>query len=329
MPVAFVMLVVGMLGFGYLTSPKAAMMLSAQTMFYTFASYPLIVIPLFVWMGFIANYSGLTSKIYDAAYKVTGGLPAGLAMATIAACTAFGAICGSTTATAATMTTVALPEMKKYNYDRSLSTATIAAGAILGIMIPPSVIFVIYGILTEESIGRLFLAGILPGLLLMILFMLAAYLKAFRNPQLAPPGPKVPWGEKVRAIFTSGTWVMLIFLTVMGGLFTGVFTPTEAGAVGAFATLLVGLATRQLGWQAFLKSLNESVRTSAMILFLTGAAFIYGRFLAITGLPAALAAWATAAALPPTVILVLILFVYLILGCFIDALALVLLTVPV
>lgn len=329
MPVAFAMLVVGMIGYAYLTSTQAALSLSAQTMFYTFASYPLIVVPMFAWMGFIAYYSGLGAKIYDATYKIIGSLPAGLAMATIAACTAFGAICGSTTATAATMTSVALPPMKKYNYDRSLATATIAAAAILGIMIPPSVIFVVYGILTGESIAKLFVAGIIPGLLLMALFMVAAYVTVSRNPQLAPPGPKVPWGEKVRAALTGGIEVVVIFLAVMGGLFAGFFTPTEAGAAGAFSTFVVGLVKRQLTWRGFVNSLNETVRISAMILFLTGTASIYGRFLAITGLPAALASWATEVALPPVVVLVLILGVYLVLGCFIDALALVLLTVPI
>ncbi|HAP31687.1 MAG TPA: C4-dicarboxylate ABC transporter permease, partial [Firmicutes bacterium] len=162
MPVAYVMLVVGMAGFAHMTSPSAMFSLSSQTIFFTFASYSLIVIPLFVWMGYIAYYSGLSSKIYDATYKVMGSMKAGLALATIGACAAFGAICGSTTATAATMSAVALPEMKRYDYDRSLATATIAAAAILGVMIPPSIIFILYGIATGESINRLFAAGILP-----------------------------------------------------------------------------------------------------------------------------------------------------------------------
>ena len=329
MPVAFVMLVVGLSGYAYLTNTKAALSIATQTMYSTFASYPLIVVPLFVWMGYIAFYSGLSSRIYDATYKVMGSLPAGLALATIGACTAFGAICGSTTATAATMGTVALPEMKRYDYNPSLSTATVAAAAILGVMIPPSVIFILYGISTGESIAKLFLAGILPGLVLMGLFMLAAYIQAWRNPKLAPPGPGVSWNEKIRAILRGGVEVIIIFIAVMGGLFAGIFTPTEAGAAGAFATLIVALVRRQLTWRGFVSSLTDSVRIASMILFLSGTAYIYGRFLAITGLPANLANWATGIALPPVAVLVIILFVYLILGCFIDALALILLTVPI
>jgi len=329
MPVAYVMLVVGMTGFAYLTNTKAMFSVTVQTMYNTFASYSLIVVPLFVWMGYIAFYSGLSSRIYDATYKVMGSMKAGLAMATIGACTAFGAICGSTTATAATMSAVALPEMKKYDYDNSFATATVASAAILGVMIPPSVIFILYGIASGQSIAKLFLAGIFPGFLLMGLFMLTAYLQAARNPLLGPPGPKVPWGEKIMAVALGGVEVIFIFIAVMGGLFAGYFTPTEAGAVGAFATLIVALVRRKLTWQGFIDSLADSVRISAMIMFLVAAAAIYGRFLAITGLPAGLARWAVGLPLPPVAILAVILFIYLVLGCFIDALALILLTVPI
>ncbi len=329
MPVAYVMLVVGMAGFALIRTPEAMFSISTQTIYNTFASYSLLVIPMFVWMGYIAFYSGISTRIYDATYKVMGSLKAGLALATIGACAAFGAICGSTTATAATMSSVALPEMKKYNYNRSLSTATIAAAAILGVMIPPSVIFILYGISAQESIRKLFVAGIFPGLLLMGLFMLAAYLQAVRNPALAPAGPQVPWKEKIRAVMSEGVEVVFIFIAVMGGLFAGVFTPTEAGAIGVFATLVVAVIRRQLNWQGFVRSLNDSVRISAMIMFLVAAASVYGRFLAITGLPGGLAQWAVQLPLPPIAIMAIILLIYLILGCFIDALALILLTVPI
>ncbi len=329
MPVAYVMLVVGMSGFAYLTSTKAMFSISAMTIYNTFASHSLIVVPLFVWMGYIAYHSGLSSRIYDATYKVMGSAKAGLALATIGACTAFGAICGSTTATAATMSAVTLPEMNKYNYRRSFSTATIASAAILGVMIPPSVIFILYGIAAQQSIRMLFLAGIFPGLLLMLLFMLAAYLQAVRYPELAPPGPKVPWGEKIGSLISGGVEVVIIFIAVMGGLYAKIFTPTEAGAVGAFATLVVALVRRKLSWEGFVNSLTDSVRVSAMIMFLVAAAAMYGRFLAITGLPGGLATWAVELPLPPVAILAIILIIYLILGCFIDALALILLTVPI
>lgn len=329
MPVSYVMLVVGMTGFALLRTPRAMFALSSMTIYNNFASYSLLVIPLFVWMGYIAYYSGISSRIYDATYKVLGSMRAGLALATIGACTAFGAICGSTTATAATMSAVALPEMNKHNYDRSLSTATIASAAILGVMIPPSVIFILYGISTQVSIRKLFIAGIFPGLLLMVLFMATAYLQALRNPELAPRGPKVSWGDKIRALLRGGTEVIIIFMVVMGGLYAGIFTPSEAGAVGAFATLMVALVRRSITWRGFINSLSDSVRISAMIMFLVAAAAIYGRFLAITGLPGGLAGWAVELPLPPAAILVIMLSIYLVLGCFIDALALILLTVPI
>lgn len=329
MPVAYVMLVVGMAGYAYLTNTRAMLSISVQTIYNTFASYSLIVVPLFVWMGYIAFYSGLSSRIYDAVYKVMGSAKGGLAIATIGACAAFGAICGSTTATAATMSAVALPEMKKYNYSRSFATATIASAAILGVMIPPSVIFILYGIATGESIAKLFLAGIVPGVLLTLVFMGVAYFLAHINPELAPRGEKVSMREKVKAIVGGGVEVIIIFAAVIGGLFAGIFTPTEAGAVGAFATLVVALVRRNLSWKKFLESLKDSVRISAMIMFLVAAASVYGRFLAITGLPGGLARWAVELPFSPIIILAVILFIYLILGCFIDALALILLTVPI
>ncbi|OEH86951.1 C4-dicarboxylate ABC transporter permease [Desulfuribacillus stibiiarsenatis] len=329
MPVAFIMLVIGMGGYTYLTNMNAAISLATQTLYSNFASYSLIVVPLFVWMGFIAYYSGLSSKIFDATYKIVGNLPGGLAIATVVACTAFGAICGSTTATAATMSAVALPEMNRYNYKRSFSTAAIASSAIIGVMIPPSVIFILYGVATGESISKLFLAGILPGILLMVAFMVTIYIKAVRDPEAAPAGPYVPFKEKIRALFSGGMEVVVIFVAVMGGLFGELFTPTEAGAVGVFATLAVSVARRSLSWDGFVKSLEETIRLSAMILFLVATAFIYSRFLAITGLPTSIASLAVEAPLPPVMVLILILFVYFLLGLFIDGLALVLMTTPI
>lgn len=329
LPVAFVMLITGMLGYSLVVSPRAAFTITVQTIFSNFSSYSLIVVPLFVWMGFIAFHSGLSSKIFEATYKIMGGLPGGLAIATVAACTAFGAICGSTTATAATMSSVAFPEMNKYKYDKSFSTATIASAAIIGVMIPPSVIFILYGVSTGESIAALFMAGVLPGFLLMSLFMLTAWLVALKNPDKAPAGQPTSFKEKIQALFSAGMEVVAIFFAVMGGLFAGLFTPTEAGAVGVFATLLVTVLRRSLTWEGFKNSLSASVNLSAMILFLVAAAFVYSKFLAVTGLPIKLAQIAASAALPPVVVLGLILFVYFILGLFIDGLALVLMTTPI
>ncbi len=329
MPVAFVMIVVGVGGYAYLISLEAAMSIAASTLYSTFASYSLIVVPLFVWMGYIAYHAGISSRIYDATYKVVGRLPAGLALATIGASTAFGAICGSTTATAATMGAVAVPEMKRYKYDRSLATSVVASSAILGIMIPPSVIFILYGIATGESIAKLFLAGIIPGILLMLLFMLATYIRAVRNPGLAPSGPEVPLKDKLKAVLNGGVEVIIIFLVVIGGLFLGYFTPTEAGGVGAAATLCVAVLRRQISWKGFLQSLRDSIRISAMIMFLVAAATIFGRFLAVTNIPTTLAVWAGDLPIHPVAVLAIILLIYLILGCFIDALALILLTIPI
>ena len=329
MPVAYVMLVVGFAGNMYLTSPQAAMSGTASTIYSTFASYSLIVVPLFVWMGYIAFHAGISTRIYDAVYKVMGSMPAGLAMATIGASTAFGAICGSTTATAATMSAIAVPEMKRYNYNLSLATAVVAASAILGVMIPPSVIFIIYGIATGESISKLFMAGIIPGILLMLLFMITTYLWARINPAVAPPGGRVGFKEKIQAVISGGVEVVIIFLAVMGGLFAGFFTPTEAGAVGAFSTLLVALIRRQLTWKGFVESLRSAIHVSAMIMFLVAAASVFGRFLAITNLPSMMAVWASGLPIPPVAVLTVVLFIYLVLGCFIDALALILLTIPI
>jgi C4-dicarboxylate transporter, DctM subunit len=329
MPVAYVMIVVGTAGYAYLISPDAALSIAASSIYNTFASYSLIVVPLFVWMGYIAYHAGISRRIFDAAYKVIGSLPGGLALATIAASTAFGAICGSTTATAATMSAVAVPEMKRYKYSRSLATSVVASSAILGVMIPPSVIFILYGIATGESIARLFLAGIFPGILLMFLFMLVTFIMVKRNPNLAPTGPKVSLKEKIRAVMKGGVEVIIIFLAVIGGLFLGYFTPTEAGAVGAAATLGVAVLRRQISWRGFLDSLRDSIRISAMIMFLVAAATIFGRFLAITNIPMTMALWAADLPIPPVAVLAVIMLIYLLLGCFIDALALILLTIPI
>ncbi len=329
MPVAFVMLVVGITGMIYIDDVGRAFNVATRTVYGSFSDYNLIVIPLFVWMGFIAYHSGISAKIYDAANKFTGGLRGGLSMATIGACTAFGAICGSTTATAATMSAVALPEMNRYGYRRSFSTATIAAAAILGVMIPPSVIFILYGVSTGESIRQLFMAGVVPGVVLMVLFMVVAYLKILRDPSIAPSSQQVPFMEKVTSFFSGGMEVIFIFIIVMGLLFFDYISPTEAGAVGACATLVVALLRRTLSWKAFASSLDDAVRLSAMILFLTASAEVYGNFLSISTLPAAIAGLAAEAPLHPVLILAAILVVYLILGFFIDALALILMTTPI
>jgi C4-dicarboxylate transporter DctM subunit len=226
MPVGFVMGFLGFLGFSYVVKLEAGLSLLARDVFDVFSSYGLTVIPLFVFMGQIAFHSGISRRLYDSAYVLVGSRRGGLAMATVAACAGFSAISGSTNATAATMGTVTLPEMKRYKYDMSLATGTVAAAGSLGILIPPSVIFIVYGILTEQSIGKLFAAGIFPGILLSILFLLTIYFRVMKNPSLAPPGPKTTLKEKVRS-FVGVLETLILFAMVMGGIFFGIFTPRQ------------------------------------------------------------------------------------------------------
>ncbi|UWG96867.1 TRAP transporter large permease [Dehalobacter sp. DCM] len=329
MPIAFAMALVGFVGFGALTSVPAAFGMAAKEIYNTFTSYSLSVIAMFVWMGFLAYYSGIGTSLYIFAYRLMGHLPGGLAIATQAACAIFGAICGSNTATAATMAAIAMPEMDKYHYDRSLSTASIAAGGVLGVMIPPSVIFILYGTSTEQSVGALFMAGILPGILLMFLYMGVIYVITKRNPGLGPAGPKSGWKERIGALKGGLAEALAIFLLSVGGLFAGWFTPTEAGAVGAGGVLLISLLERRISWENFKKSLMDTTRTTAMIMLVIAGAIIFGRFMAISRVPFELANWVGGMAMPPFIVMGMILIIYLILGCFIDALALVMLTIPI
>ncbi|HUU40960.1 MAG TPA: TRAP transporter large permease [Desulfatiglandales bacterium] len=328
MPVGFVMAIIGFLGFGYLVSFDASMNLVAKDVFSVFGSYNLTVIPLFVLMGQLAYHSGISSRLFDAAYKFIGHLPGGLAIATIGACAGFAAICGSSNATAATMAAATLPEMKRYNYKPELATGVVAAGGSLGILIPPSVIFIVYGIMTEQSIGKLFMAGLLPGLLLTVLFILTIVVWTSLKPELGPRGPRTTLKEKMTSL--SGlVETLILFLLVMGGLFVGFFTPTEAGAVGALGTLILAIARRNLTWHGFITSLFETTRISCMILVIVAGATIFGHFLAISRIPFDTANWISGLQLPRYAIMLLIILLYLIGGCFIDALALIMLTVPI
>jgi tripartite ATP-independent transporter DctM subunit len=328
-PIAYSMFIVGFIGFAIIVSPDAALSMVGTEIFSNFSSYTLSVIPMFVWMGFIAYYSGVGTNLYALANRFLGRLPGGLAIATQAACAIFGAICGSNTATAATIGAIAIPEMKKYGYDDSLSTASVAAGGALGILIPPSVIFILYGAATEQSIGKLFIAGIVPGILLMLLYMLTIYILVIKNPSLAPVADKDAMAEE-GTIFKSGlVEIFFTFFVSLGGLFAGYFTPTEAGAVGAGSILLITFLRKKLTWDGFKKSLLDTTRTTGMIMLLVAGAMVFGRFIAVSRLPFEMANWASSLALPPFIILALILVIYAILGCFIDALALILLTVPI
>lgn len=328
MPVGFVMAIVGFCGFSYIVSPAAAMSMMAKDLFDVFGSYNLTVIPLFILMGQIAFHAGISSRLFDVAYKFIGHWPGGMAIATIGACAGFSAICGSTNATAATMASVTLPEMKKYNYKDSIATGVVAAGGSLGILVPPSVIFIIYGIMTEQSIGKLFMAGIVPGILLTFLFMLVIFIWTTLRPDIAPRGPKTKWNVKIASL-TGLIETIILFIMVMGGLFFGIFTPTEAGGVGAFGTLVIALAKRNISLKGLSKALLETTRISCMIMVIVAGATIFGHFLAITRIPFDIASWVSGLDLPAFAIMGMIILVYMIGGCFIDALALIMLTVPI
>ena len=328
LPVGYLMAIIGMVGFASIISLDAALSLMARDVFSVFSSYSLTVIPLFVFMGQIAFHSGISSRLFDAAYKFVGHIPGGLAIATIGACAAFSAICGSTNATAATMGAATLPEMKRYNYKPELATGVVAAGGSLGILIPPSVVFIVYGILTQQSIGKLFIAGILPGLLLSALFVISILIWTRLRPDLGPPGEKATLKEKVKSL--SGlVETIVIFALVMGGLFKGVFTPTEAGGIGAFCTLVIAVLRGNLDLRGFGQALFETTRITCMILVIVAGATIFSRFMAVSRIPYDIAAWITAFDLAPALIMFFIILVYFVGGCFIDALALIMLTIPI
>lgn len=328
MPVAFAMALVGFAGFAFLTSPTAAFGLLSRDLFDTFSSYPLSVIPMFILMGTFAFGSGISRRLYDTAYTWVGHFRGGLTIATVFACAGFGAICGSSTATAATMGQIALPEMKKYNYDDTLATGTVAAAGTLGILIPPSTVFLIYGILTEQSIGKLFVAGILPGIILTVFFAITVAILCWRNPAIGPPGLPTSLNEKIKAT-TGIIEALILFLLAIGGLFLGWFSPTQAGAIGAGGALLIGVGRRQMSWKSFVEACKEGLRTSCMVLFIVTGALIFGKFMAVSRIPLVLAEWLGGLPIPPMAVVVVIVLIYFIGGFFMDAMALIVLTIPI
>jgi C4-dicarboxylate transporter, DctM subunit len=328
MPIGFVMLLVGLCGFAGIVSWDAALKLLARDVFSVFSSYNLTVIPLFVLMGQIAFHAGISRRLFAAAYTFIGHLPGGLAIAAVGACAGFAAICGSTNATAATMASATLPEMKRYNYKPELATGVVAAGGSLGILIPPSVIFIVYGIQTQQSIGKLFIAGLLPGVLLVTLFIATVLIWTTLKPEIGPRGARASARERLASL--SGlVETLLLFALVMGGLFAGLFTPTEAGAIGAFGTLVLAVMRRTLTMDGFISALFETSRITCMILVIVAGATVFGHFLAVSRIPFDVANWVAGFQWPPFAVMLFIILVYFIGGCFIDALALIMLTVPI
>jgi tripartite ATP-independent transporter DctM subunit len=322
------MALVGLLGMIYVAGMKSGLSVMGTTPYSTVASYSFSVIPLFILMGTFCFHSGLSKDIYFTVHKFLGHLRGGLAMATVGACACFAAVSGSGMATAATMGKVALPEMKKYKYDMRLAAGSIAAGGSIGILIPPSTILVIYGILTQQSIGKLFLAGFIPGVLEAVFYMITIYVLCKRNPLMGPRGPKANFKEKMVA-FKSIWGVAALFALVIGGIYLGVFTPSEAAGVGAFGALLLTLARKQFTWKRFTSSLNETTKTAAVTFFILIGAMVFGAFLAVTRLPFELAGYVAGLNVNRYTILAIIIVLYLVLGAVMDIFSIVVLTVPI
>lgn len=327
-PIGFVMAIVGFVGLAILTGWEGACSVIRTLPFNTIGNYSMCVIPMFVLMGELASSSGLTTDLYRSLYTWIGALPGGLAMASVAGCAGFAAVSGSSIATAVTMGTIALPEMRKYKYDDSLATGCIAAGGTLGILIPPSIAFVLYGVMTTQSIGKLLLAGFLPGFILASVFMLIIYIRCRLNESLGPPGPASSLKDKLTAF--KGLWsVLFLFILVIGGMYVGIFTPTEGAGVGAFAALILVLARRRFNWQMFMGSLKSTMQVAVMCIIIITGGMILGRFLAVSRIPYELTTFASGLQVHPIFILLTILVVYTFLGCIMDMFAVIVITVPI
>ena len=327
-PLAIAMTIAGIAGLGLMRGWPQAFSGTSQTVFETGFQYLLSVIPLFVLMGNFVARAGMARELFAAANAFVGHRRGGLAMASIIASGGFGSICGSSIATAATMTRVAYPEMRRHRYKDALATGSIAAGGTLGILIPPSTVMVIYGIITETDIGKLFVAGILPGIVAVTCLCLAVVVVTWRDPEAGPPAPRLGWGERLRAL--RGIWaVALLFLLVIGGIYGGVFTATEGAGVGASGAFVIALLRRTLSWRVLAEVLVESARTTAMLFAILIGAMIFTNFINFTTMPTDLRDWITQLSPSPIVVVLLMMMIYIVLGMVMEELAIVLLTIPV
>jgi tripartite ATP-independent transporter DctM subunit len=327
-PVGMAMGLVGVLGFGYLVGGEPALKNVGHTTARTVTDYNFAVIPLFLLMGSFATTSGMSRELFRAANAFLGHLRGGLGIATIAACGGFAAICGSSVATAATFSRVAYPEMRRYKYPQSFSTGVIAAGGTLGIMIPPSTVFAVYGLITEQDVGKLFIAGVLPGLLAISMYMVTITAIGMLRPGYLPAAPKMPWRERFAAL--RDVWAtLLLFIFVIGGLYGGLFTATEAAGAGAGGAFIIGIVRGRLSRRDILRSLLETTRTTAAVFTVLIGALLFGYFLTVTQTPQTLTQFLTGLGLGRYEVLALIMLLYLVLGCLMDALAMIILTIPI
>lgn len=328
MPIAFAMGIIGLLGYAVVEGVGQALGILALAPYSVSSNYVLSAVPLFILMGFFAFYSGISRDLYEASYKWFGWMPGGMAMATVAGCAGFAAVSGTSTGSAATMGTVALPEMERFNYDPKFSAGTVAAGGTLGILIPPSGVLIIYGYLTEQSVGKLFMAGIIPGILSAALYIFMLVVRCYRNPSLGPPGPKFTWAERIKSI--KGLWgIGSLFILVMGGIYMGVFTPTEGAAIGAGGALLIAISLRKITLDNLIKSLLDTCRITAMIFAIIIGAMVFNRFLTVTNIPTTAAEFISGLQLNRYFIIFIFMLIYFAMGMFMDTLAIIILTVPI
>ena len=327
-PVGMAMGLVGVTGFGYLTNYEAALKLIGQTSMRTVTDYTFGIIPMFLLMGAFVSHAGISRELFRAANAFVGHWRGGLGVATISACGGFAAICGSSVATAATFSAVAYPEMRRHNYPKSFAAGVIAAGGTLGIMIPPSTVLAVYGIITQQDIGKLFIAGILPGIFEILVLVATVVLIGYLRPGFLPSVARAPWSERRQAL--KEVWApLLLFAFVIGGLYGGLFTATEAGGMGAGGAFIIGFLRGRLGRAEIKKSLLEATRTSAAVFTILIGALLFGYFLTITQTPQKVTELLTGLGIGKYGVLVLILLMYLVLGCLMDAMAMIILTVPI